>query len=500
MSLPTRLPRLAVLGVAGLTWLGLTVLVERAGILAYAAAVRNLRANQVWFGGMPSIGSLGFDLPPLPTVLQLPLVLVPALRSNALAGAIVASLAALLLGWSLLGALRRLGVGGGAAAVLTLAVLLNPLLVYAVATGAGDVLATALLVLGVRLVLDWAHDERHSLALFGGAFALGVASLARYDLVLAAAALTGLVAVLSGRRPGQQAAYAIAFGTPAAAMLGLWLVVNWLATGNPLTFVAHAARVVPAGYAASVGNGNRLAHFVLIVPVMILGVPGAGALLARGGRQARAVLVLGVVALAVVGWIAADALAGGSPGLLTALPLVPLSVLLLATLARALSGRAAWPLLVGVSGLVSVVVPFAALAARAEPGEGYAAVVELLTGRSVTPMWSSEQALGTALREQSGGRDVLLDDERDALPAFFVGAPGRLIATADADFAAVLSDPRGRAPQVLVQTPGGGDDDQINAAWPRLYAAGVGWAQQVGEWPVTDDPTSRYRLFEVRAS
>jgi hypothetical protein len=113
-------------------------------------------------------------------------------------------------------------------------------------------------------------------------------------------------------------------------------------------------------------------------------------------------------------------------------------------------------------------------------------------------MWASERALGAALREQSQGRDVLLDDERDALAAFFVQAPGHLIATADPDFGAVLSDPRGRARFILVQTPGG--DDQVNAAWPRLYAGGVPWAQQVGEWPVSGEPTSRYRLFEVSGS
>jgi hypothetical protein len=113
-------------------------------------------------------------------------------------------------------------------------------------------------------------------------------------------------------------------------------------------------------------------------------------------------------------------------------------------------------------------------------------------------MWSSEQAVGAALREQSQGRDVLLDDQRAALPAFFVRAPNHLIATADPDFGAVLSDPRGRARLILVQTPGA--SDQINDAWPRLYAGGAAWAEQVGEWQVSGDATARYRLFRVKSS
>ena len=474
---------------------GLGALTSSRGIISAQGASRALRAHQVWFGGMPSIRSLGFDLPPLPTLLELPLALLPGLGSTAEVGAIVASLAAVLLGWSLLHALRAPGLGSGATAVLTVAVLLNPLLLYAVATGAGEVLGTALLVLGLRLVVDWARDERRSLSLFGGAFAFGLAGLARYDLVLVAAALTAVVALMAGRQPGQRVAYAIAFGTPAAAMLGLWLVVNWLATGNPLTFVGQT---VPAGSSGYRGTGNSLAHFLLIAPVMVFALPGAGALLARGGSAARAAVVLGVVALVLVGWIGVEAVGGGGPSLLAGLPLAPVSVLLLGSLARLLASRANAALLVGATAAACVLLPFGALAEREEAGEGYPSFVAALSGQAVVPMWSSEEALGAAVREQSQARDVLLDDQHDALAAFFVRAPGHLIATGDPDYAAVLSNPRGRARLILVQTPGG--DDEINAAWPRLYAGGVPWAEQVGEWAVSGEPTSRYRLFAVRAS
>jgi hypothetical protein len=277
--------------------------------------------------------------------------------------------------------------------------------------------------------------------------------------------------------------------------MGLWLLVTWLATGNPLSFVGHT---LAAGNQSHVRNPNSLAQFLLLAPLMIVALPGAGALLARGDQQARPALVLSAASLAVAGRVLADALAGGSPGLVSALPLVPLSALLLADVARPLRGHRVWPLVLGAAALACVVAPFQALASRDEPGEGYSRFASLVTGQGSQPMWASEQALGAALRQQSQGRDVLLDDERDPLLAFFVQAPDHLIATADPDFGAVLSDPRGRARFILAQTPG--SDDHVNAMWPRLYAGGVPWAQQVGEWPVSDDPTSRYRLFEVRSS
>jgi hypothetical protein len=41
--------------------------------------------------------------------------------------------------------------------------------------------------------------------------------------------------------------------------------------------------------------------------------------------------------------------------------------------------------------------------------------------------------------------------------------------------------------------------DAIAAALPGLETGGVQWAEQVGEWPVSGDPTGKYRLYRVKA-
>jgi hypothetical protein len=118
-------------------------------------------------------------------------------------------------------------------------------------------------------------------------------------------------------------------------------------------------------------------------------------------------------------------------------------------------------------------------------------------------MWSSEQAVAGALRDGSQGRDILLDDRRDAVVALLIGEPDHLIATADQDYGPAISDPRGRARLILVQTPGPDDQpplDHLNAVWPRLFRDGAPWAQLVGEWPVSGDRLGRYRVYQVSES
>jgi hypothetical protein len=233
---------------------GLGVAAERLGIVSAEGAWRGLRAAQVLFAAPPSIESLGYDLPPLPTLLQLPFAVLPPLRFSTLPGSLVASAAVALAAWSLWSTLRRLGRGRWIAAAATSMLVLHPVTLYAVATGSGDVLAVALLLLALRLWLGWLWTGS-LVPLVAAAFALGFGCLARYELIWVGMGLTGGVALLAGRhhatrepagavsQPGARLALAIAFGTPVGFAVGLWLLLTALATGNPFSFVAAAPAV-----------------------------------------------------------------------------------------------------------------------------------------------------------------------------------------------------------------------------------------------------------------
>jgi hypothetical protein len=469
----------------------LGVLADQRGILTAEAALRSLRASQMLFGVAPSIESLGFELPPLATLLQVPLVLLPPFRSSALPGSIIASGALATAAWALLGSLRGFGLGWKLAGLLVCAVVLHPLVLYATATGAGDVLGLALLLVGLRLVLAWVR-ESNSIALVGGAFAFGLAGLARYDLLAMSAALTFVIARLAGSAPGQRTAFAIAFGTPAAATLGLWLVLNGLATSNPLTFAARAASALaPPPASLHTQAGSSFPPVLLMAPATVPAAIGAAAVCARFARRARVVLVVLVASLAaLIAPVVGAALREVPLTLMDGLPLVALSVLLMGALATQAEDLGRWaPVTVGVA-LASAVAAVGPMATRVESGAGYGAFMMTLAGGSPAPMWSAERELASTIRQASTGRDVLVDDRRDPLPVLLTGEPSHFFAAADPDYAVVRSDPLGQVRLILVHAPGDEDGLYGNASSSEL----------LGDWPISGDPTGHYRLYRVTAA
>jgi hypothetical protein len=456
----------------------LGLLADQHGILSPEAAWRGLRASQILFGATPSLRSLGYDLPPLPTLLELPLAVLPGLRSTPVPGSIVAGAAAVIAALSLLTLLRGLGLAAWLSAGLVAAALLHPLTLYGVATGSGDVLGVALLLVGVRFLLDWVRTS-NSIPLVAAAFAIGFAGLARYDLVVVAATLTAVVAMLTGPAPGQRLAFAIAFGTPAAAILGLWLVLNALATGNPLTFAAEQYTTALAAPATTPHTQSWILStfgpFLLMAPAVVPALLGAVAACSRRAARPALVLVMPIVTVPLAAM--AGTLVGRAPvGLMDALPLVWLSGALLGAVLPRWSALALPLVALGAAGAV-------------------APILSLLE----SPMWRPERDLAATIRKESTGRDVLVDDRRDVLPVFLTGEPAHFVAPADPDFGSISSNPRGRVRLVLVHSPAGDGLGPSQQTWPRVAAGEIPWAELVGEWPVSGQPTERYRLFRVRA-
>ena len=195
------------------------------GVLAFGPAVTAYRASLL-AGTAPSLWPIGFDVPPLPVLLALPTAAIPAFRWTVLAPAVVASLAAALAVWSLGGCLAGLGVRPRAALAVAAAVAVQPLWLIGAATGSSQLLAAALLVAGARGILAWLRT-RDVLGLVGSSFALGAASLVRYDLALLGIALAALVGFAAAKDGAEVRARALAIGyvTPVIGTLGLWIVV-----------------------------------------------------------------------------------------------------------------------------------------------------------------------------------------------------------------------------------------------------------------------------------
>ncbi len=445
-----------------------------AGIFSAAAAAVALQASGA-ASGRPWIG---FDVPPLPVVLATPLALVPALRWDALGPATISATAAGVTAWWLLRSLRALGTGAALAVILTLAVAFHPVWLYAAASGSGSVLAACLLVGGLRLYERWRRTGA-VLALAGSSFVVAFAGFARYDAFVVGLAVAGLIAVgvRIGGATDARPAFAIAYAAGVVGVLGLWLVVSGVVTGDALGFIARAsiASTPPATRDAPV-------HALLVlVPAVALAV---ASLAARShGVAAVATLVVGTAA-------AASSVASGSLLSIDAVvPLVPLAALVLGDLS---GRRTVRPLVPAVLAVAFAACGAGAVLLSPEPAEGHRAAVDLLRGHSA-PMWPGERAVADAIRATTGR--VLLDPRVEAVPALLVGDASRVVSVAE--MPAQLATPTGRAELVLVRTPAGrGADDRVVSGWPTLYAGGAPWASLAGAFPVSGE-AAEYRLYRV---
>lgn len=465
-----------VAGIAAAT-VGVALWLRALGVLSAAAAAIALQASVLPLDVAWRL-DLALDLPPLPVALAAPLALVPALRWDTLAPAIVSAVASGATSWWLFRAMRALGAAAVFAASLTLLAAAHPAWLYAAASGSGTVVGSALMVLGLAAYERWQRSG-DILPLAGSSFAMGAAGLARYDAFLVGLALAGLIARGSSGERGRPAV-AIGYATAVVGVLGLWVVVSGLAAGDVLAFLGRArdASLPPPT--------SDLPLPALLVLVPAAAIAGVALAVRRGGAPAVATLV---VALAAV---LAAIVSGSALSLDAVVPLVPLAALVLADVAHGSFAAAASAL--GAAALL-LACGAAALAVSHDWGEGHAAVTAAVRGTEVRS-WSGERDLAAALRLTTGR--VLVDPRVDAVPMLLAAAPERFVSIGRS--ARVPLTAAGLAELVLVRTPTGhGETDRIAQAWPTLYGGGASWARPVATFPASGE-AAEYRLYSVEGA
>ncbi|MDE3111889.1 MAG: hypothetical protein KGN00_06140 [Chloroflexota bacterium] len=474
-----RALRWAIILAAGGTAVAVGLWLRSFGLFSAGAAMIALRASAVAFGTPPSIGALGFDLPPLPILLAAPFAAAPVLRWDPILPVVVSAAAAGIAAWWVLGSLRGIGLGVGAAAAVALAVAVHPVWLYAAASGSGSVVAAALLVAALRLYRRW-QVTGEALPMIASAFAMALASLARYDLAVVGCGLAVLVALGRRARPqeprDERPAFAVAYAAAVLGSLGVWLVTTGLVVGDPLAFVVRAFDAVAAPPSAA----PPLHVLLVIVPAV-----AAAAAAAAMRRASATVLSTALVAVAAV---VTSATSGSPLSLDAVVPLVPLTGLLVGEIVARRrivfpSLALALPALVAVGAL--------ALSVSTDWGEAHRAAIDALRGRTST-MWTGERGVAAFIRRT--GATVVVDARVDGVVALLLGSSRDVVAT---DTSPTAASARPDADLILVRTPTGrGASEATAREWPTLYQGGVPWARALGSWPVSGEP-AEYRLYAV---
>ncbi|MFQ6131779.1 MAG: hypothetical protein ACE5R4_07060 [Armatimonadota bacterium] len=228
----------ALLAYVALAWRAVHI-IGRVDWEALASTARAYEATHAT--GSLNLSLMGFGDPPLPVLLQVPLVyLNPAWATQGLAASLVSAIAgalAVLVVWKLL---REAGLGYAATWALLVLLGANPVWLAACTTGSKMALVGLFAAVAGLAMIRWVRDGtlRDLVVLALAASAAPMAAFEAVGLPVAAAAV--VLAILARRRrgAGEVEGTLVTLLLPVAYVAGLWLFTSWIILGDALYF-AH---------------------------------------------------------------------------------------------------------------------------------------------------------------------------------------------------------------------------------------------------------------------
>lgn len=470
------------------------------------AISRTASAMNVVLGRDPHLASIGFIWNPLPSLLQIPLVLaLDPLGLVYLASPVMSSSFAAGTLWVLDRLFRLLGVGSARRTLLLLLYGLNPLVVFYAANGLSEAPFIFFLVAGAYQYICWAGG-RTSVPLMLFAVCTAAAFMTRYEtLAFAAAAVFALILPFLNRsllEPDRLEAALLTYLAPVTYTIGLWVFFNWLFMGDPLYFQrsqygnlaqttqfrtdATTLSAVIGSWQAAFGYG--LLRWTAVLPVAPL-VVGIALLMALVRREP---ILLGSLALAAcIPLFHVQLLyAGTSYGWLRfSMYSIPFTFVLLPLALRSIRHprlhAASWAASLA---LLTLTTP-ASLYAMRHPELGreeWEITRHILDASQPAPRqfkFDAEREIAAWVDLAPPDTVVLIDSFLGFPANIFSRSHDRFAITSDRDFGTAIRQPAGRVTHVLVPSPicvPGSScpsaSDQVVREYPLLWQEGAPWA------------------------
>src|ERR1700761_4722431 len=203
-------------------------------VIVFDAMDHLSRAYMVWWNAPPKLAAIGFDYPPVTTLVFLPVAVLKPLATSLVGLAVTSALlaGATMVALNTVLARCELPLPGR---LLVLALFgANPLWAFYASNGMSQVVAGLFLTLAVSGFIAW-YETNHARFLVGSGVSLGLLVLADYDLGAVALVLALMVAAVLYRRKASQAeveGWVSALLAPAAYALVVWTMFNLLIVGS----------------------------------------------------------------------------------------------------------------------------------------------------------------------------------------------------------------------------------------------------------------------------
>jgi hypothetical protein len=218
------------------------IVVTKQHVVVFEALDRLSRAYLVWHDAPPKLAVVGFDLPPVPTLLLLPAALIKPFATSLVALPVTSAIFAA----GILTLVNRLLTRCEMPALMRYPVLLlfgaNPLFVFYATNGMPDMMYLFLLTATLYSLLSWLLAGSTRFLILAG-LALAFCVLARYEFIVWALPLTLMVgATLTWRRASRAEieGTSIVFAAPFCYALALWSLFNALIVGAPFHWLTNS--------------------------------------------------------------------------------------------------------------------------------------------------------------------------------------------------------------------------------------------------------------------
>lgn len=483
------------------------------------ALSRTANAYYVLFSRDPHLAAIGFIWPPLPSFMQLPLLLLlRPFRLAIMAGPIISALfgAASLAMLNIV--LARLKTPEKVRWLLTAITLLHPNFVFLSASG----MAETMILFFILLVL-WGYQQMpygtRSWVICG--IGLALAFLVRYEaLALIMGVAVALVLVYwpeSGQWRDEMEGRLLAVMVPPAYAVAIWLFLNWMVMDSPLYFVQSEYSLANA---TDIAKNAGLAHplflawhnifYTLSYTVKRLSqqniafvagvvVSSLAAIVDRNRKMIGMLLIL----VSVPAFTAFQVFSGSlATWLRYWFYAIPYGAIVIGMLYRMMKGRARNLLVAGLIGLYVLSIPVSAFTMYQDQNTGgdMQRLGAYLLNPAVEPERRANDSyykfrhdapiLAAGVDEASADGLVMVDANKSYYVILETAHPERLMITNDTDFLSALQYPRGKVSYILVPA----EDNVFSRTYPGIYDGAYDWAVLVDEFP---DTLVRYRLFKV---
>lgn len=235
--------------------IGIYQIIYVRGAILFDALSRTANAYYVLYLEPHKLASMGFVWNPLPSLLQLPILLFkdlwPALATHGISGSIVTALCTSVNAVYLFRFFKQQGQGTGVALLLIALYTFSPFMFYYGVNGLSEMPFYTTVIIGVIHFIKW-MEHRQSVDLVVIAITLVLGFLCRYEaFAMAAAFALAILLVIFFIRDERSALKQKSIGTkinytvatwvvtflPVIYATLVWMYINWMIMGDPLYFL-----------------------------------------------------------------------------------------------------------------------------------------------------------------------------------------------------------------------------------------------------------------------